>query len=102
MRRFETRSARDRPAAWFTYHLYYKAPDWIGPQVARALAIPYLVAEASLAHKRAGGPWDLGHRATVAALDPAAAVILLNPTDAEILPHPDRLWPLDPFLDPAP
>jgi glycosyltransferase involved in cell wall biosynthesis len=102
VRRFETRSARDRPQAWFTYHLYYKAPDWIGPQVARALGIPYLVAEASLAHKRAGGPWDLGHRATVAALDQAAAVILLNPTDAEILPHQDRLWPLDPFLDPTP
>ena len=102
VRRFEKRSARDRPQAWFTYHLYYKAPDWIGPQVARALAIPYLVAEASLAHKRAGGPWDLGHRATLAALDQASAVILLNPTDAEILPHQDRLWPLDPFLDPAP
>ncbi len=102
VRRFEKRSARDRPQAWFTYHLYYKAPDWIGPQVARALGIPYLVAEASLAHKRAGGPWDLGHRATVAALDQAAAVILLNPTDAEILPHQDRLWQLDPFLDPAP
>jgi glycosyltransferase involved in cell wall biosynthesis len=102
VRRFEKRSARDRPEAWFTYHLYYKAPDWIGPQVARALGIPYLVAEASLAHKRAGGPWDLGHRATLAALAQAAAVILLNPTDAEILPHQDRLWPLDPFLDPAP
>jgi hypothetical protein len=34
------------PALWFTYHLYYKAPDWIGPRVATALSIPYVVAEA--------------------------------------------------------
>ena len=29
-----------RPCLWFTYHVYYKAPDWIGPQVADALGIP--------------------------------------------------------------
>ncbi len=34
------------PEAWFTYHLYYKAPDWLGPPIAQALGIPYLVAEA--------------------------------------------------------
>ena len=28
------------PRLWFTYHVYYKAPDWIGPRVADALAIP--------------------------------------------------------------
>src|SRR5262245_44387783 len=26
-----------RPAAWMTYHPYYKAPDWIGPAVAAGL-----------------------------------------------------------------
>ncbi len=31
---------RERPQAWFSYHLYYKAVDWIGPQVAAALDIP--------------------------------------------------------------
>src|ERR1044071_1880552 len=46
----------DRPALWFTYHLYYKAPDWLGPIVAATLGIPYVVAEASYAAKRAGGP----------------------------------------------
>src|SRR5437868_734111 len=44
--------AAPRPELWFTYHLYYKAPDWLGPAVADALAIPYVVAEASLAAKR--------------------------------------------------
>src|ERR1044071_801984 len=29
------------PELWFTYHLYYKAPDWLGPAVSAALGIPY-------------------------------------------------------------
>ena len=54
-------AAPARPDLWFTYHLYHKAPDWLGPVVSRALRIPYVVAEASLAGKQAGGP---GPRAT--------------------------------------
>lgn len=41
-----------RPRLWFTYHCYYKAPDWIGPAVADALGVPYVVAEGSRAGKR--------------------------------------------------
>ena len=48
------------PAAWFTYHLYYKAPDWLGPDIARALAIPYLVAEASRRRQARRRPLGLG------------------------------------------
>ena len=102
LRRYRARPAAARPRAWLTYHLYYKAPDWIGPRVAAGLGIPYLLAEASLAEKRANGPWARGHRATVAALERAAAVISLNPVDAECLPDPDRVRPIKPFLDAAP
>lgn len=49
-----------RPEIWFTYHVYYKAPDWLGPTVAAALQIPYMTAEASYAPKRAGGAWAQG------------------------------------------
>ncbi|HVL74030.1 MAG TPA: hypothetical protein VM434_19325, partial [Beijerinckiaceae bacterium] len=66
----------DPPAAWFTYHVYYKAPDWIGPRVAAALDIPYLVTEGSWAGKRAGGPWALGH---AGAERPGAARALAGP-----------------------
>ena len=41
-----------KPDLWFTYHLYYKAPDLIGPDLARDLHIPYVTAEASYAKKR--------------------------------------------------
>src|SRR4051794_38067759 len=52
--RARARPPQAQPRAWLTYHLYYKAPDWIGPRVAVQLGIPYLVAEASVAMKRAG------------------------------------------------
>src|SRR5438552_19153907 len=31
--RYRRRRPEHRPEAWFTYHLYYKAPDWLGPMV---------------------------------------------------------------------
>lgn len=49
--------AADPPALWFTYHCYYKAPDLIGPAVAGALGIPYVISEASISPKRRSGPW---------------------------------------------
>ncbi len=67
-----------RPDLWFTYHLYYKAPDWLGPPVCRQLGLPYVVAEASFAPKRATGPWAEGHAAVQDALQ--LADLLLCPT----------------------
>jgi glycosyltransferase involved in cell wall biosynthesis len=94
---------RQWPQLWFTYHLYHKAPDWIGPRVAAALGIPYVVAEASVAGKRAGGPWGLGHEAVIAALARAAAVISLNASDepgiTPCVAAPTRLHRLKPFLE---
>ena len=63
------RTPQAAPQLWFTYHLYYKAPDWLGPAVSRALGIPYVVAEASHAPKAArAAPGTLGHRAVADAL----------------------------------
>ncbi len=95
-----------RPALWFTYHLYHKAPDWLGPRIAAALAIPYIVAEASHAPKQAKGPWALGHRAAKDAIAAADLHFVLNPADtAGLRPLIDartRLVPLPPFIDGAP
>jgi len=91
------------PDLWFTYHLYHKAPDLIGPVVADRLGIPYVVAEASFAPKQAAGPWAAGHAAVAAALARADAVIGLNPADAAcvrpLLADPARYHALPPFLD---
>ena len=45
------------PEIWFSYHSYYKAPDLLGPAIAGRLGIPYVVAEASDAERRATGEW---------------------------------------------
>jgi glycosyltransferase involved in cell wall biosynthesis len=91
------------PDLWFTYHIYHKAPDWLGPRVAGALGIPYVVAEASFAPKRAGGAWAAGHRAAEHAIRRADAVIGLNPTDRDcvlpLLADPARWVAVKPFLD---
>jgi glycosyltransferase involved in cell wall biosynthesis len=102
---FAGRPARDRPVLWFTYHVYYKAPDLLGPRVARALAIPYVVAEGSRAGKRKAGPWRRWHAAAEAALDAADLIVTLNPADEPALlearPPGQDLVTLPPFLDPA-
>ncbi len=104
--RIYNRPYAERPQVWITYHLYYKAPDWIGPRVTATLDIPYVVIEGSVAGKRAGGPWSLGHQATIAALARASAVISLNPADEPgVAPHmraPARPSRLKPFLDSRP
>lgn len=93
----------ERPRLWFTYHVYYKAPDWIGPRVADGLGIPYAVAEASRAAKRAEGPWAVGHAGAEAALDRADVIFVTTQADGEALerarPPGQRLVSLPPFLD---
>ena len=95
-----------RPELWFTYHLYYKAPDWIGPAVCRAMGIAYVVAEASHATKRALGPWAMGHAAVEQAL--RSADLLLCPTAfdvaglQQVVTDTERIRRLPPFLDPEP
>jgi len=94
-----------RPALWFTYHLYYKAPDWLGPAISSALGIPYVVAEPSFAPKRAGGPWAIGHEATEAGIRQATLVFCPSRDDVacvERLIDKKKVILLPPFLDAEP
>jgi glycosyltransferase involved in cell wall biosynthesis len=89
--------------AWMTYHNYYKAPDLIGPAVAQALNIPYILVEATRAKKRLDGPWADFAKDAEAACDAAAAIMYLTEQDAEALyrdaPDGQHLIHLHPFLD---
>lgn len=91
---------------WFTYHLYYKAVDWFGPEAAARMGIPYVLAEASYAPKRAGGPWDLSHKRVAHCVREAAAILCLNPNDAAclapLLDDESTLIDFPPFLDAVP
>jgi glycosyltransferase involved in cell wall biosynthesis len=93
-----------RPDLWFSYHVYYKSPDWIGPHVAKSLGIPYLIAEGSHAPKRAKGPWALGHAATTKALQSADRLLAMTSFDRVCLEwiNETRVRDLKPFIDPTP
>lgn len=98
------RLIRDLPPLdlWVTYHNYYKAPDLIGPAVARARRIPYVQIESTRANKRLNGPWAPFAQAAHDAADAAAAIFHFTEQDRFALTR-DRcgdqiLAPLPPFL----
>ncbi|MCG8490806.1 MAG: glycosyltransferase family 4 protein [Sneathiellales bacterium] len=97
--------AKERPQAWFTYHLYHKAPDWIGPKVATELNIPYLVAEASHAPKQEKGKWATGYAAAAEAIRKADKIFHMTQLDGECLAQiaqkDGQLVYLPPFLEKA-
>jgi glycosyltransferase involved in cell wall biosynthesis len=69
------------PDVWFTYHVHHKAPDLLGPEVSRALGIPYVIAEASVAPRRRDGPWAAGYADALPAIRAADTIVSLNPAD---------------------
>ena len=95
-----------RPEMWFTHHVYYKAPDWLGPLVSAELGIPYVIAEASHAPKRAGSRWAIGHEAATDAI--RHANLVLCPTRQDVVCvqplvfNRERVVRMPPYLDPAP
>jgi glycosyltransferase involved in cell wall biosynthesis len=103
LRRYRRRPVAERPELWLTYHLYHKAPDWLGPTISQAFGVPYVVAEASSAPKQARGPWAAAYTAANKAIANAELVILLNQADrpclAPLIDDTRRLVSLPPFVD---
>ncbi|MCC2113460.1 MAG: glycosyltransferase family 4 protein, partial [Hyphomicrobiales bacterium] len=93
------------PDIFLTYHLYHKAPDWIGPAIADATGSAYAIVEASRAGKRQDGEWAIGFVAADDALKRADAVFALHDDDAAglaaVVPVA-RLHRLPPFIDTEP
>jgi len=94
---------RAAPDLWFTYHPYCKAPDWIGPHVARALSIPYVTAEACRTRQDSDTDWQGGRSAVQEAIGLADLNFCLKPSDEaylrSFLPDMKCVVPLKPFLD---
>ncbi len=95
-----------KPHIWLTYHLYHKAPDWIGPRICEVLDIPYIIAEVSYAAKQSGCPWDLGLQASKQAIEMASAIISFNAVDdvciAPLLREGTEIYSIPPFVDAQP
>jgi glycosyltransferase involved in cell wall biosynthesis len=90
---------------WLTYHPYYKAPDLIGPDIARHFGVAYVTAEASYAGKRDNDSWAELQSAVKKAVRAAAVNICFTAADREGLARivePASLRDLAPFIDPAP
>ena len=87
----------------FVYHLYHKAPDWIGIELCHEQVIPYVLVEASYAPKQAGGPWHSGHVQAKKCIGRANAIISVNPIDShcvrEIARSDCHIGHIMPFLE---
>ncbi len=91
------------PHVWFTYHLYHKAPDHLGPTICDALAIPYVVAEPSISPARANGRWRRPWAHARAAMERADVLLAMTARDergllAAGLPR-RKIVRLPPFVD---
>ena len=91
------------PDAWLTYHPYCKAPDWIGPEVCRALQIPYATVEACHSSQKDHPVWEQGRAQVRDGVNLAATNFCLKPTDRRyletILHKKDTIFDLAPFID---
>jgi glycosyltransferase involved in cell wall biosynthesis len=95
----------NRPDLWFTYHPYYKAPDLLGPTVARHFCIPLINAEASYSSRRNIGTWHQSQDLLLESLKTAAVNLCFTRRDMDGLrtAAPDaRLELIPPFIDSAP
>lgn len=94
--------AANNTRLWVTYHSYYKAPDMIGPAVARVLDIPYIQIESSRAKSRLSGPWSEFAALAETASDAADLIFYLIQLDLMTLKRDQskqqKLALLRPFL----
>ena len=90
------------PDLWFTYHPYYKAPDLLGPPLAREFRIPYVTAEASYSQRRDASGWSEWQAQVREAVSMADVNICMTERDRvgllEAIPGA-RTAMLAPFLD---
>lgn len=91
-----------KPDLWFTYHLYYKAPDLLGPDLAREWQIPYVTAEASYAGKRDRQGWAEAQALVREAVKLARVNLCFTDRDRpglESVAPEARFASLSPFID---
>jgi glycosyltransferase involved in cell wall biosynthesis len=79
--RYRRRPPGRRPVVWLTYQNYHRCPDLLGPTVATALSLPYVLADTAVSWKprrTAFRPWLAAARL---ALHRADLVFAMSPRD---------------------
>jgi glycosyltransferase involved in cell wall biosynthesis len=79
--RYRRRPPAARPRVWVTYQSYYRAPDLVGPPVASALGIPYVLIDTYLSAKSRRTPFRPWVSAARAATRRADLIFLMSPRD---------------------
>ncbi len=99
--KYQTMPKHEQPELWVTYHPYCKAPDWIGPRIADALAIPYVTIEA--ARTGQGDQWQEWRAEAQKGIRQANRNIWFKPTDRDyltkLLGGNETLCHMPPFID---
>ncbi|MFN3400375.1 MAG: glycosyltransferase family 4 protein [Ferrovibrio sp.] len=93
------------PDLLFTYHVYHKAPDYIGPALKQRFGLPYMIAEASDSPRRRDGTWAAGYAQAERALHAADLLLAVTRHDIPGLvgcAGEARVRYFAPFIDPAP
>ncbi len=88
IRRYRRRPAERRPRLWMTYQNYYRCPDLLGPAVATALDLPYVLVSPALSDTSRQGPFRPWVSAARLAVRRADLIFVMSPRD---LPRIARL-----------
>src|SRR5262249_35761380 len=98
-----------RPRAWITYQNYFRCPDLVGPVVATALQLPYVLVDTAISTRSRRTPFRPWASAARLAVRRADLVFAMSPRDLPRLRAlrgarwaGTRLRLLPPAVDPAP
>ncbi|PJI43538.1 glycosyltransferase family 4 protein [Ferrovibrio sp.] len=95
----------EKPDLLFTYHVYHKAVDYIGPALKQRFGLPYVIAEASDAPRRREGTWATGYAQAARAITAADLLLAVTRHDIPGLvgrAGEARVRYFAPFIDPDP
>ena len=102
-RKWNARPSDKRPALWFTYHPYCKAPDWLGPAMVGTFHIPYVTAETCRTGQGTDADWTEARRQVQHAARLAQVNFCLKQSDRAYLDgfmtDGRSIRPLAPFVD---
>jgi glycosyltransferase involved in cell wall biosynthesis len=106
IRRYRRRRPTRRPRFWMTYQNYYRSPDLLGPAVATALNIPYILVNPAVSTASRRTPFRPWVSAARLALRRAALIFAMSPRDVPPLARlrgsrfaQERLLLLPPAVD---
>jgi glycosyltransferase involved in cell wall biosynthesis len=106
VRRYRRRPASGRPRLWMTYQNYYRCPDLLGPVLATALEVPYVLVNAAVSDASRRTPFRPWVSAVRLAVRRADLIFATSPRDVPRLARlrgagfaQERLLLLEPPVD---